>query len=123
MQAFDIVVVGAGIAGLMAAMHAARRGLKVAVVDRVGVGGQISTAERIENFPGLPQGIAGHELGPLLHEQAEATGATFFLDTVTALEVGERHLVRGAAEELRAPAVIIAAGSSLRALGIPGADP
>ena len=71
MQAFDIVVVGAGIAGLMAAMHAARRGLKVAVVDRVGVGGQISTAERIENLPGLPQGVAGHELGPLLHEQAE----------------------------------------------------
>ena len=82
MQAFDIVVVGAGIAGLMAAMHAARRGLKVAVVDRVGVGGQISTAEKIENFPGLPNGIAGHELGPLLHEQAEAAGAEFILDTI-----------------------------------------
>jgi thioredoxin reductase (NADPH) len=122
MQDFDLVIVGAGVAGLTAAMTAARHGLNVAVVDQLGVGGQISTAERIENFPGLPQGVAGHELGPLLHEQAEAAGATFFLDTVMALEVGERHVVRGAAEELRAPAVIIAAGSSLRALGIPGEE-
>src|SRR5262249_9180592 len=53
---------------------------------------------------------------------AEAAGASFFLDTVTALEVGERHLVRGAAEELQAPAVIVAAGSSLRALGIAGEE-
>src|SRR5262249_59299858 len=91
-------------------------------VDGGGVGGQTSTAEGIENFPGLPQGVAGHELGPLLHERAEAAGASFFLDTVTALEVGERHLVRGAAEELQAPAVIVAAGSSLRALGIAGEE-
>ncbi len=122
MQDFDLVIVGAGVAGLTAAMVAARHGLSVAVVDQLGVGGQISTAERIENFPGFPQGVAGHELGPLLHEQAEAAGATFMLDTVAALDVGERHVVRGATEELRAPAVIIAAGSSLRALGIAGEE-
>src|SRR5262249_12319766 len=65
---------------------------------------------------------AGHELGPLLHEQAEAAGASFVLDTILAIEVGERHVLRGAADTLRAPAVIIAAGSSLRALGIPGEE-
>ena len=71
--------------------------MKVAVVDRTGVGGQISTAERIENFPGFPQGIAGHELGPLLHEQAEAAGAEFMLDTIEAIAPdGGRFLVRGA---------------------------
>src|SRR5262245_38656770 len=122
MQDFDLVIVGAGVAGLTAAMVAARHGLSVTVVDQLGVGGQISTAERIENFPGFPQGVAGHELGPLLHEQAEAAGATFMLDTVMALETGERHVVRCAAEELRAAAVIIAAGSALRALGIPGEE-
>jgi len=122
MQDFDLVIVGAGVAGLTAAMVAARHGLSVTVVDQLGVGGQVSTAERIENFPGFPQGVAGHELGPLLHEQAEAAGATFMLDTVAALQVGTRHLVRCAGEELRAPAVIIAAGSSLRALGIPGEE-
>ena len=122
MQDFDLVIVGAGVAGLTAAMVAARHGLKVAVVDQIGVGGQISNAERIENFPGFPQGTAGHELGPLLHEQAEAAGASFVLDTIVALEAGEPHIVRGVAETLRAGAVIIAAGSSLRALGIPGEE-
>jgi NADPH-dependent 2,4-dienoyl-CoA reductase/sulfur reductase-like enzyme len=91
-QDIDLLVVGAGVAGLTAATMAARHGLKVVVVDRMGVGGQISTAETIENFPGFPQGIGGHELGPLLHEQAEAAGAEFLLDTVEAIEPGrERH--------------------------------
>jgi thioredoxin reductase (NADPH) len=122
MQDFDLVIVGAGVAGLTAAMVAARHGLKVVVVDQIGVGGQISNAERIENFPGLPQGIAGHELGPLLHGQAEAAGATFCLDTITAIEPGDRHVVRGAADAYRASTVIIAAGSSLRPLGVPGEE-
>jgi thioredoxin reductase (NADPH) len=102
-------------------MFAARHGLKVTVVDRMGAGGQISNAERIENFPGFPQGVAGHELGPLLHEQAEAAGAEFVLDTIEGIEIeGEQRILRGASEMLRAPAVIIAAGSALRPLGVPG---
>jgi len=118
----DLAIVGAGVAGLTAATVAARHGLKVVVVDRMGVGGQISNAEWIANFPGFPQGVAGHALGPLLHEQAEAAGASFMLDTITAIEPGERHVLRGAAEELAAPAVIVAAGSSPRRLGIPGEE-
>ena len=121
MPNFDLIVVGAGVAGLTAAMFAARHGLKVTVVDRMGAGGQISNAERIENFPGFPQGVAGHELGPLLHEQAEAAGAEFVLDTIEGIEIeGEQRILRGASEMLRAPAVIIAAGSALRPLGVPG---
>jgi thioredoxin reductase (NADPH) len=121
MQDFDVIVVGAGVAGLTAAMVAARHGLKVAVVERLGAGGQIVNAERIENFPGFPQGVGGHELGPLLHEQAEAAGAEFLLDTIAAIEIaGEQRILHGAADALRAPAVIIAAGSALRSLGVPG---
>jgi thioredoxin reductase (NADPH) len=67
MRDFELVVIGAGVAGLTAAMFAARYGLAVAVVEKLGPGGQIINAERIENFPGFPQGLAGHELGPLLH--------------------------------------------------------
>jgi len=123
MRDFDLVIIGAGVAGLTAAMFAARYGLKVVVVDQLGVGGQISNAERIENFPGFLQGIAGHELGPLLHEQAEGAGAEFALDTVERLEIsGEHRIVYGAAEALRARSFIIAAGSTLRSLGIPGEE-
>ena len=122
MQDIDVVIVSAGVAGLEAAMVAGRHGVKVAVVDRIGVGGQISTAERVENFPQFPQGIAGHELGPLLHEQAEAAGAEFMLDTIKSIALeGGRFLVRGV-NTLQARAVIVAAGSTPRSLGIPGEE-
>ena len=123
MRDFDLVVVGAGVAGLTAAMFAARYGLAVVVVDQIGVGGQIINAERIENFPGFPNALGGHELGPLLHEQAEAAGVEFLLDTVERIERGApHHVVRCASEPLRARAVIIAAGSTLRPLGVPGEE-
>jgi thioredoxin reductase (NADPH) len=123
MRVFDVVVIGAGVAGLTAAMQAARCGLTVAVVERMGVGGQIAAAERIENFPGIPQGISGAELGPLLHEQAEAAGAEFILDTVEGLDTeGERHIVNAASEPIAARAVIVAAGSLLKSLGVPGEE-
>ena len=122
MQDIDVVIVGAGVAGLTAAMVAGRHGVKVAVVDRIGVGGQISTVERIENFPGFPLGIAGHELGPLLHEQAEAAGVEFMLDTIELIaSEGGRFLVRGV-DTLQARAVIVAAGSAPRSLGISGEE-
>jgi thioredoxin reductase (NADPH) len=123
MREFDAVIVGAGLAGLTAAMYAGRFGLSTAVVDQMGAGGQVVNVERIENFPGFPEGVAGFDLGPMVQEQAEAAGAEFFMDTVESLEIdGENRVVRGAEEELRARAVIIAAGSSLRALGIPGEE-
>jgi thioredoxin reductase (NADPH) len=121
MHKFDLIIIGAGVAGLSAAMHAARYGLDIAVVDGAGAGGQINTAEIIENFPGFPNGIAGHELGPLLHAQADAVGAQFFLDTIGRIAVSddEFHL-HGASEVLHARALIVAAGSARRSLGIPG---
>ena len=121
MQNFDLIIIGAGVAGLTAATFAARHGLKVAVIERMGAGGQIVNAESIENFPGFPPGIAGHELGTLLHEQAEAAGAEVRLDTIAAVELAGAHrIVRGTAESLRARALIVAAGSAPRLLGIPG---
>jgi thioredoxin reductase (NADPH) len=123
MREFDLIVIGAGVAGLTAAMHAGRYGLAVAVVERLSVGGQIASAERIENFPGCPQGLSGVELGPLLHEQAEAAGAEFMLDTVEGITVdGGWRLVQCSGETLRTRAIIVAAGSTLRSLGIPGEE-
>jgi thioredoxin reductase (NADPH) len=123
MRNFDVVVIGAGVAGLTAAMHAARSGLIVAVIERLSVGGQIAPAERIENFPGLPQGVSGAELGPMLHEQAEAAGAEVLLDSVESIAIeGDRRVIACASEMLNARTLIIAAGSALRPLGVPGEE-
>jgi thioredoxin reductase (NADPH) len=123
MPDFDLIIVGAGVAGLTAAMVAGRHGLNVAVIAPSGPGGQIVNAERVDNYSGIVSPIAGHELGTLLFEQAEAAGAQFMLDTVKGLgiEDGDR-IVRTVAQTLRAGAVIVAAGSTLRALGIPGEE-
>jgi thioredoxin reductase (NADPH) len=123
MRELDLIILGAGVAGLTAATFAGRYGLGVVVVEQLGAGGQIANAERIENFPGFPQGIAGHELGPLLQEQAEAAGAAFVIERVERLEMdGDDRILHGANESLRAPAIIIAAGSRLRGLPVAGAD-
>ncbi|MCC6888436.1 MAG: FAD-dependent oxidoreductase [Hyphomicrobiales bacterium] len=121
MRSADVIVIGAGAAGLTAAAHVARCGMSVIVVERMGVGGQVAAAERIENFPGFPQRLSGAELGPLLHEQAEAAGAAFVLDTVeTIAQDADGWTVTCAAEALKARAVIVAAGSTPKSLGVPG---
>jgi thioredoxin reductase (NADPH) len=123
MQQYDLVIVGAGVAGLSTAATAARYGLKVVVVERMGAGGQIMNVDRIENFPGFPNNIAGYELGPLLQEQAEAAGAGFVLDTIERLEVsGTSRILVGSEGTIRALSVVIAAGSAKRHLGVPGEE-
>lgn len=118
---YDLLIVGAGLAGLTAGLYGARYGLRTVVVEHMVSGGQVLNVEKIENFPGFPQGIAGFDLGPLVQEQAEAAGAEFMMDTAVGLEVeGDRRIVRCEGRELAARSVIIAAGSSFRSLGIPG---
>jgi thioredoxin reductase (NADPH) len=121
MQHLDVVVIGAGVAGLTAAMIAAGHGVSTLVIEQLAPGGQVATIETIRNFPGFPDGIAGYELGPLLLQQAEAAGVAIQLDSVSAITVeGGNFRVICADEEIMARAVIIAAGSSLRKLDIPG---
>ena len=120
-DALDLVIVGAGLAGLTAGMIAGRYGLNVAIVDPGMIGGQVLNVEKIENFPGFPQGVSGFDLGPMVQEQAEAAGAEFTLDSVTALEIlADRRVVHCGGGDFSARAVMIAAGSTLRNLGIPG---
>jgi thioredoxin reductase (NADPH) len=121
MQHADVVIIGAGVAGLTAAMVAAGHGVDVLVVEQLAPGGQVATIEKIGNFPGFPDGIAGYELGPLLQQQAEAAGAQVQLDSVSAITPdGGAYRVICAEDEIVARAVIIAAGSSLRKLAIAG---
>lgn len=118
---YDVLIVGGGLAGLTAGMYAARIGLRTMVVEHMAPGGQVLNVEKIENYPGFPEGIAGFDLGPLVQEQADAAGAEFSMDTATGLEVvGDRRVLHCEGGDLTGKAVIVAAGSALRSLGIPG---
>ncbi len=118
---YDLLIVGGGLAGLTAALYGARIGLKTAVVEHMAPGGQVLNVEKIENFPGFPQGVAGFDLGPMVQEQADAAGAEFVMDTAQRLVVnGDRQVLQCDSAELSSRALIVAAGSALRSLGIPG---
>ncbi len=119
---YDVIIIGGGMAGLTAAIYSARHGLRTAIVEQMMAGAQIINLDRIENFPGFPQGIAGYELGPSTQEQALNAGAELLMDTVTAIAPdGEYLRVSGdGGGSYLGKAVIMAAGSSLRTLGIPG---
>src|ERR1700694_4640661 len=112
---FDLLIVGGGLAGLTAGMYAARVGLRTMIVEHMAPGGQVLNVEKIENYPGFPQGIAGFDLGPIVQEQAEDAGAEFSMDTATGLEVvGDRRVLHCEGADLTGKAVIVAAGSALR---------
>jgi thioredoxin reductase (NADPH) len=74
-ERYDVVIIGAGPAGLTAAVNAASEGLRTLVIERHAPGGQAGTSARIENYPGFPQGITGSELARLTHDQAVRLGA------------------------------------------------
>lgn len=123
MREADVVIVGAGVAGLTAAMTAASHGLRTLVVERFLSGGQIANAEAIRNFPGFPDGIAGYDLFPALQQQAEDAGAAFELDSVVSIEKGANgYGVICENQSFAATTVILAAGSDLKPLEIEGEE-
>ena len=123
-QDFDVIIIGGGMAGLTAGIYASRYGLNTAIVEQMMAGAQIINLEKIENFPGFPEGIAGYELGPATQEQAMNAGVEVLMDTVTGVAVDGDYLrVSGdMGGAYRGKAVIMAAGSSLRSLGIAGEE-
>lgn len=114
---YEVVVVGGGAAGMTAGLYASRAGLKTVLLERMMPGGQIVNAEKIENLPGFPDGIPGHELGPLLMEQATRYGLEIELSEVTGLETQGKSWTVNTYE-----GDIDAGGSTLRKLGVPGEE-
>ena len=120
---YDAVIVGGGIAGLSAAIHAGRSGLRCLLVERMMPGGQIFNATHIENVPGITEPVSGVELSERLHDQAAQAGVEITLSEVTGLELDDSHwLVLKYDGDVRAKTVIIAAGSSFKKLGLDRED-
>ncbi|MBQ8372560.1 MAG: FAD-dependent oxidoreductase [Clostridia bacterium] len=119
---YDIIIVGAGPAGLTAALYARRAEKRVLLIERECFGGQITRSPRVENYPGYPV-LTGAELGDKLFEHAIAQGAEIELDTVVGIE-GEAGDITVLTEggSFKGKTVIIATGSEHRTLGIEGEE-
>jgi len=118
---FEVIIAGAGIAGLTAALTAARLGRKTMVLGGDLLGGQLLSIETVDGFPGFPDGIPGYDLCPIAQEQAQNAGAEFLQTTLNALtRDGDGWKVATGEGELSARALIIATGAALKRLGVPG---
>ena len=121
MRECDLLVVGAGVAGLTAGLFGAKYGLNTIVADKLMPGSQIINVENILNFPGFPDGISGAELGPIIQQQAMSAGAEFVYEEIEGVvQFPDHKMVKGDSEQYRTKAIIISAGSELKSLGIPG---
>ena len=119
----DIAVVGGGLAGLSAALQAARLGRRCTVFTGPAPGGLLLSIESIQGLPGHPEGIAGYDLGPMTLEAAMDAGAECINAEADRLERDGKHwIVQSAEGAVKAPVVILACGGHLRTLGVPGEE-
>src|SRR5271157_616498 len=121
---YDMVVVGAGPAGLAAGVYGASEGLRTLIVEPVAPGGQAGSTSKIENYLGFPSGITGADLGRRAQVQASRFGAEFLSQRATGLRIdGQYRMVQMAdGREVASHVVLLALGVQYRKLEIPGAD-
>jgi len=122
---FDVAIVGAGPAGLSAAVYGASEGLRILVVDEAGIGGQARSSSLIRNYLGFAMGVSGSRLAEQAHGQAVAFGASFlFMHRATALARSEDRLTVSLEDGRRvsARAVILASGATYRRLDVPSLE-
>jgi thioredoxin reductase (NADPH) len=124
-SAYDVAMIGGGPAGLVASIYAAREGMDAIVVDRSALGGQAGVSDRIDNYPGFPDGIGGAELADRFVAQARRYGVEL-LPAVSAeslaTEGDDVTVTLGTGQQICAHAVIVATGSTYKRLGVPGED-
>jgi len=119
---FDLIIIGAGPAGLAAAIYTSRAAVKTLVLDESSAGGQVKTTHQVANYPGFIEPVSGHQLASNMKKQAEKYGTKFELAVeITDLNlVGDEKWVKADGETYTAKQIIIASGSSPRLLNVPG---
>jgi thioredoxin reductase (NADPH) len=120
---YDLVIIGGGPAGLTAGLYAARARLKVILVEKIVVGGQIAISDWVENYPGFPEGLSGADLVQRLTEQAKKFGLN--IENNEAVSVDLSHPVKTIVlndRTVTAHTIIIATGASPKKLGVPGEE-
>jgi thioredoxin reductase (NADPH) len=120
---YDVVIAGAGPAGLAAAVYGASEGLRTIVVERQSPGGQAGASSRIENYLGFPGGVSGDELANRSLQQAQRLGAEILVTrTITAIDAESRGVHLDGGDVLHAKTIILACGVSWRRIDIEGSD-
>jgi thioredoxin reductase (NADPH) len=125
-HAYDLIVVGGGPAGLTTSIYAARENLETLIIDSKGLGGQAGVTERLDNYPGFPEGVGGADLADRIVRQAQRYGVEMLQAlSVTSIEdIGgeEVRVVTSTGDHYEARAVLIATGSSYRRTGAMGEE-
>jgi len=122
---YDVIIIGAGPAGLSAAVYGASEGLSTLVIDKGGIGGQATTSSLIRNYLGFPRGVSGRQLAQYAYSQAWVFGANFaFMQAVTGIarEGNSLFVTLSDGRRLRASAVLLTMGVSYRRLGVPALE-
>ncbi|MBU5294517.1 thioredoxin-disulfide reductase [Anaerosalibacter bizertensis] len=118
---YDVIIIGAGPAGLSAGLYASRSRLKTLIIEKEKSGGQIVTTNEVENYPGSIENSSGPSLTARMVQQADEFGAERIIDTVLEVNLDDKiKTIKGEKNEYKAKAVIIATGAVPRPIGIPG---
>jgi thioredoxin reductase (NADPH) len=120
---YEVIIIGGGPAGLTAGLYAARAKRSSLLIEKGVFGGQMATAEHLDNYPGFPEGIGGSELAELMLKQAIKYGLETITTEVTGLKLkGEERVVETTDGAFTTKAVVIAGGSNRRKLDVPGEE-
>jgi thioredoxin reductase (NADPH) len=121
---YDLIIIGAGPAGLTAGLYAARAQLDTLLFERLAPGGQVLNTDWVENYPGFPEGISGFDLADKMKTQAERFGLKIENDEVMGLELSlEKKTVITHNGEMETKALILACGATPKELGVEGEKP
>jgi thioredoxin reductase (NADPH) len=120
-EVYEVIIIGGGPGGLTAGLYTSRARLSTLLIENALFGGQMTTTEMIENYPGFPQGVTGDELGRLMEDQAKKFGMKTVTQEVVKVSLeGDVKVVQTDESTYRCEALIVSTGAEYRKLGVPG---